>query len=425
MNCCQMLRSSGMGIVVTVALAVSAGAQGLRNPPEGAAALGHVGASVALTEDASAVSHNPAKLADLKQGQVLPAMTVIRTETDFTGPAGSAKTEKPVKELPDVFAAWPIANTPCVMGVGITTPFGQSMVWKQDGAFRYATAYSASLAVMDVNPTLATRLNDRVSVGVGLDAYWSRLDMKQLIPWSILAQNPMIPDGAVKARGDGEGFGANAGVNFKLTDSQSLALTYRAPFKVDYNGNADVSGMPAAAQALGLTPVSGFNSSIEFPAVAALGYGVKVSQAVNVGADVEWAQSSRYKSLVMDGANNNPLFNVVNPAAPLTLRQDWNDSWTAGFGADWLALPNVTLRAGYIYLWNPIPDETLAPTLPDISRHVVSVGLGYKHARHSFDLAYAYSIIPDRTVSTDQNPGFNGTYETSSQLFGASYTYSF
>ena len=55
----------------------------------------------------------------------------------------------------------------------------------------------------------------------------------------------------------------------------------------------------------------------------------------------------------------------------------------------------------------------------------LSVGIGYQHARHAFDLAYAYSIIPDRTVSSDQNPAYDGTYETSSHIVSASYAYSF
>lgn len=421
-----MRRSSfGIGVVVTVALAVSAGAQGLRNPPENAAALGHVGASVALTEDASAVSLNPAKLADLKQGQVMAAMTVIRTKTDFIGPAGADATEEPLKELPNLFAAWPLANTPCVLGVGITTPFGQSMVWNQDGAFRYAAPYSASLAVVNVNPTLALRLNDRVAVGAGVDIYGSRLDMKQLFPWSAVTHSPLTPDGMIQAKGDGAGVGANAAVSVKVTDNQTVSLTYRSPVKVDYKGNVEVNGMPAGAEALGISPSSDFDSSINFPAVATLGYGIKLSPTVSVGADVEWAQSSLYKNLELDGGNNNALINPLGIAAPAMIRQDWDDSWTAGVGADWQALPNVTLRAGYIYLLSPIPDETVAPTLPDISRSVVSVGLGYKHARHSFDVAYAYSIIPDRTISTDQNPAYNGTYETTSHLFGAAYGYTF
>ena len=40
----------------------SAWAEGFRNPPEGGASMGRVGGNIALDEDASAVSRNPANL---------------------------------------------------------------------------------------------------------------------------------------------------------------------------------------------------------------------------------------------------------------------------------------------------------------------------------------------------------------------------
>ena len=92
---------------------------------------------------------------------------------------------------------------------------------------------------------------------------------------------------------------------------------------------------------------------------------------------------------------------------------------------DWKATPDVTLRAVYIYLQSPVPDETFSPTIPDADRHVVSVGLGYAHANHRVDLAYGYSIIPDREIRSNLNPAYNGDYETSSHLMSLSYGYSF
>ncbi len=420
-----------MGVMSAVGgslIALHASASGLRNPPEGATALGLGGGKVALTDDASAISHNPANLTELKGPQVLPTVTFIHTETEFISPMGTGKTEDPWKILPNVFAAWPIENTRFVAGVGVTTPFGQSTVWEQGSSLRYVAPYSASMTLLDVNPTLAARLNDRVSVGVGADVYWSQLDMKQKLPWSALTGSPLSPDGTIHAQGDGMALGANAALSVKLTARQTVGLTYRAPFTVDYEGDLEVSAMPAGAALLGLSRSSDFESSIDFPAVAALGYGIKLTDTVRVGADIEWVQWSVYDSLALDGGNNNPLLNAPgtpNPMAPAVVRQDWDDSWTAGVGADWKVTADVTLRAGYIYLQSPVPEETFSPTIPDTDRHVVSAGLGYAHASHRADLAYGYSIIPDREIRSNSNPAYNGDYETSSHLLSVSYGYCF
>jgi long-chain fatty acid transport protein len=417
------LVAGGIVMIASVTLA-----NGFRNPPEGAAAFGHNGGKLILTEDASTIAINPANAAGMTNSQALVAATVIHTETDYSSPMGSASTEDPLKLLPNVFAVMPLENTRFVAGIGLTTPFGQSTVWDKDGAFHYTAPYSAEMTVINVNPTLATRINDQLSVGVGADIYWSRLELKQVFPWSAVTGSPLSPDGSVHMKGDGQGVGGNIGLTYRPAPRHAFALTYRSPVKVDYDGDTTFSGFPAGGEAMGFSPSSDFNSSIEFPAVAALGYAFQLTDTVRIEADVEWIEYSRYDELSLDAGNNNALLHRpgdADPRGPVVLRQDWNDTWTFGLGADWAMTPEVTLRAGYIYLQSPVPDETLAPTLPDTDRSVVTVGAGYHPDRHSIDLAYGYSIIGDREIGNNQNPAFNGNYETSSHIVSVSYGYNF
>jgi long-chain fatty acid transport protein len=393
-------------------------ANGFRNPPEGASALGRVGGKVALVDDATAVSHNPANMAEASNLQVMAAATILRTETEFTSARGSTTTDDPWKILPNFFATFPIVEGQFAGGLGITTPFGQSSVWDRDSIVGQMAPYMAQMTLVNANPSLAAKLGDRLAVGAGVDVYWSRLELKQNLPF-----------GRLRAKGEGEGVGGNVGVTLKVTPKQSLALTYRSPVSVNYNGDTGLDVVPPAARMQGITPNSDFDTDIEFPAVAVAGYGVQLTDSLKVEADVEWVQFSRYDALTLDSGNNNPLLHPVGdptPAmAPLTIRQDWKDIWTIGGGADWTFAEGWTFRAGYIYLPSPVPEETLAPTLPDANRHVVSVGLGFKRNQHALDLAYGLSLIEDRNIQSNQNPAFNGKYETTSQLFGVAYGYSF
>lgn len=394
-------------------------ANGFRNPPAGAEALGRVGGKIAQIDDASAVEHNPANLTGIQEVQVLGAVTIIDTSTKFNSPMGTAVTEDSWKLLPNLFVALPSSNHNFTAGLGITTPFGQSTVWDKSSAFRYSAPYSAELTVINVNPTVATKLSDQISVAVGLDVYMSRLDMKQVLPWSLLTGGAM-PDGTAHLQGDGTGLGGNAAVTYRPTKAQTLALTYRSPVKVDYEGDSEFSG----AQAVGLNPSSDFESSIDFPTIIGFGYGVELTDTIRVEADVEWVEFSRYDSLSLDAGNNNPLVNgptSPKPTAPAVIRQNWKDAWTFGLGADWKATEALTLRAGYIYLQSPVPEETLAPTLPDASRQVFTIGAGLHYGLNRLDLAYGYSLIGDRDVAQNQNPAYNGTYETTSHLMSVSY----
>jgi len=401
------------GIALAVGMVANASwANGFRNPPETGEALSRDGGKLTSIKGAAATAVNPANLLGAKEPEVVASLTLVHAKTDFDSALGSATTDDPWKALPNAFLAFPVEADQFALGVGLTTPFGQSTEWKKDGVLRYSAPYFAELKLVNVNPTIAYRVHDRVAVGAGVDVFSSTLEMKQFMPWSQVVGNPAAPDGEMKFDGDGSGVGWNVGVQVKLTDRQQVGLVYRSGVKVDYDGDFSVGNVPAPALA---SPKSDFSSEIEFPAIAALGYGIQVNDRLHLGADVEWIEFSRFDALPIDIGVNNALL----PTAAIP--QNWDDTWTYGVSAAYTLNESWVARAGYKFMESPIPDSTLAPTLPDADRHLLSAGLGYQSGRHHLDLAYAYSIFDDRTVSSNLDPALNGTYELASHLFVITY----
>ncbi|HEY8240806.1 MAG TPA: outer membrane protein transport protein, partial [Kiritimatiellia bacterium] len=359
---------------VLVALVVGPGAaraDGFRNPPEGEWALGRIGGKVAQIDDASAVSHNPANLADLERSSFIASLTLGYSKKEYESPTGvEADSKDPWGYLPNLYAAWPIESKKVVAGIGLTTPFGRSTTYEKDSYFRYTAPYFAELRGINLNPTLAMRVKDNLTAGVGVDILYSDLDLRQFYPWSAATGNPAAPDGVTKFDADGVGLGGNAGVTWEFHERQRVAVTYRMPIHVYYEGDFEVSDIPAGVPA---DPRSSFETDIEFPAVLAFGYGVELNDEVRVEADVEWVQHSLFSSLPLDVANNQALL----PADEL--EANWEDTWTFGLGGDWKFAPNWVARAGYIYLPSPVTDETLTPTVAEEDQSVVSVGLGYEN----------------------------------------------
>ena len=409
------------GLILFLAFALSGAnvhASGFRNPPEGASSLGRAGGRIAFADDASAISANPANLADLKEKQIMVSLTAAHSETDYKGASGSGSTREPWKLLPNAFLAWPTKHEGVVAGLGVTTPFGQSMEWEQDGPFRYTAPYFVEMRLVDFRPAVAFPLGEHFTFGVAADVMWSDLDFRQVYPWSVLAGNPAVPDGEVRLTGEGQGLGGSAALAWKITSRQRLALTYRSPFNVDYSGDTELKGLPAVAggpAAAGLPGSSDFDTTIRFPAVWGLGYGIELTDKIRLGADVEWVEFSRYDRLDLDAGALSRLL----PAE--TIRQDWKDVWTLGVGMDWKLTECTVLRAGYTFLESPIPDETLAPTLPDADRHAVSLGVGFRKARHALDLAYVWGHYDDRDVRANQNPAYVGRYENEASMLALSY----
>lgn len=402
-----MTRFSVLGVSVFVVAGIWAQAlwaDGFRNPPDTAAALGKAGNDIVWVDDASAVFYNPANMVDVPSRQVQVSALFGYSYADYRGALGETETESPWGVLPGFALVWPLKETDFALGFGVHVPFGRQTHWEKDGLFSMST----EMSVIDVSPTVSWRLSDSVSVGGGLDVYYGRLQFRQL----------HIPPfgGRVEADADGYAVGGNVGITWRMTPSQRLALTCRSPFDLKFRGDMEPDHIPGASDS------SDLETTFKFPTIVALGYGIQLTETVNVEAKVEWLQFSRFKTMSIDAGDNAPVASALGLAhSP----QNWNDTWTFGIGPEWAFARNWTLRAGYLYLQSPIPNSTFAPTALDVDQSVVSVGLGYQRGNHAVDVAYALGIFDKRHVKNNQQPYYNGTYEFQGHLAALTYSYAF
>jgi long-chain fatty acid transport protein len=401
---------SGSALVAAGLWTQALRADGFRNPPDTAAALGKAGNTIVWVDDASAIFYNPANLVDVPSRQVQVSSLVGYSHADYNGRLGRTETEQPWSLLPAFALAWPLQDTDLALGLGLHVPYGRQTRWDSSGALKNAAPVFSQMSVTDLSPSLAWRISDSVSVGAGPDIYYGRLQFRQLLPFA--------PKSRITADADGYAVGGNAGVTWRMTPNQRLALTYRSPFDLTFKGDMDTSGIPPPA-----VDASDVETTFKYPTIVALGYGIRLTETVRVEAKVEWLQFSRYKTMSIDAGNNDPLINMLGLA---NTPQNWNDTWTFGIGPEWRFAPDWTLRAGYLYLQSPIPDSTFAPSALDVDQSVVSVGLGYQRGRHAIDLAYAIGLFDTRRVNANQNPLYQqGTYDFQGHLAALTYTYSF
>jgi len=421
-------------VVVSVMLSgiQPAAADGFRNPPESASALGRSGGKYVHVDDASAVTINPANMADIEKPSTMASLTLGYARKEFESAMGGSpdKTEDRAAYLPNAFGILPAGDT-YTIGVGVTTPFGRHSKWKDNASFATASPYFSKLSVINVNPGIARKIGKHVSVGAGVSLYQSTLSFDQMFPWSALTGDPTTPSGKASFDGDGYAFGGNFGITWKIADHHAVAFTYRSPFDLEYDGDFEAENMPAAAGAMGFTSRSDFETEIKFPTVIAAGYGVEVTDRLRVEFDVEWIEASRNKQLVVDIRNNNDLINNpggdpgIPPGSKTVIPQNWDDNWTFGLGLDWQCTETLVARAGYIYLESPSPTSTMIPVASEEDQNVISVGLGYGSGGHAFDIAYAIGILDGVTVSDNANPTVNGKYEHESHLLSLAYGYAF
>ncbi|MEN7973242.1 MAG: outer membrane protein transport protein [Verrucomicrobiota bacterium] len=395
-------------ILIFGALVHGAYADGYRNPPPTAEGIAKSGANMAFVDDASAISYNPANLSLQTNKSFVVGAAIAQLQTKYTHPIlGGYESDDPWQPLPSVYFSTPLGDQGTAVGIGISTPYGQGLAWNASDFSSFIPSpppptagpvpYEASMALINFNPTVSTMLGDKVALGVGLDIMYSAVELKALIP--------NAPPLDSKGEGDGWGFGSNIGLTWLPTERQRVAFTYRSKVDIDYKGDFTVEGADYGA----------FGTTINLPNSIGLGYGVQVSESIQIEALIEWLEWSSNKTQPLDAGvyGSNPQEN------------NWNDTVTMGVGGSWRLTDVFAFHAGYSFIETPVPDEAITPLLPDADRHVIGLGLGYTVAGHALDISYAFSIYEARTRPAGAPGDPSGDYDIDSNLVGLTYSYSF
>ncbi|NNJ71095.1 MAG: hypothetical protein HKP10_07405 [Kiritimatiellales bacterium] len=189
------------------------------------------------------------------------------------------------------------------------------------------------------------------------------------------------------------------GLTWLPADNQRIIFTYRSGFDVDYEGDFELAGASAGD----------FETTVKYPNTFGLGYGIQLTDDIQIEALVEWLQWSVNKTQGLE----------AGLLGALEIENDWDDTVTVGVGGSWNISDTLIARAGYAFIQTPIPDATITPLLPDADRHAISFGLGYALGSHVIDVAYTFSIYDDR----DSTP--SGAYDIDSNLVGLTYSLAF
>ena len=137
---------------------------------------------------------------------------------------------------------------------------------------------------------------------------------------------------------------------------------------------------------------------------------------------VNWGWSS-YDTLIID----------FRPEFETAVLQDsksprlYEDVYQIRFGAEYIvrAVQGLTVRGGVGFDKNPVPDETIDPTLPDTDRLIGSLGASY-FVTPNVGLNFYYTFIRgfEREATNSEN-NFRGYYNTFANIYGVGISLTF
>ncbi len=423
------------------ALALSAVVGGLPQPSwasgfaiieQSVSGLGNAFAGgAASAQDATTVFYNPAGMTILKGAEFIAAAHVIIPSAKFRNSASVTSIGPPLTGgnggdggqtgvVPNLYYTRPFTDR-LIFGLGINAPFGLSTKYDDGWIGRYH-ALKSEVKTVNINPSLAYKVDDHWSVGGGIDVQHldatltNAIDQASIcngLPIAAVCALPAVglpaasiastaTDAAVDLSADDWGLGYNLGLLYEVNPNLRFGLAYRSKISYTLKGTADFQGANAlrAAIAAAGTPaaLAGFavdqtvSADITLPEMVSLSayhhYGSKLA----VMGDITWTRWSRFKQLVINFDAGHPT--QIQP-------ENWRNNLRYSLGVTYDLDSDWTLRAGAAYDQTPIRNATYrTPRIPGNSRTWLAMGAGYRlNDKLCLDVGYAHLFVSDTSIA--------------------------
>ena len=400
----------------------------------------------ASAEDASTIFWNPAGMTRLPGRQLVVGLNAIYGSARFsnqgtTSPAGPAfpitggDGGNPVglNWVPNLYYSADLGRD-LKGGIGINSPFGLKTEYPADWMGRYH-AIDSALKSLNINPSIAWKARDGVSLGGGLNFQYFDAELSNAIDYgaacfaaigpaacAAAGITPQGRDGIAKVSGDSWGVGWNVGALFDVAPGARVGIAYRSSIKHEVKGRATFENpaLPGAFAALTAgAQDTGARSTIKTPDTLSVSAYGDVSPQWSLLGDLTWTGWSKFNELRVRFDNGAP--DAVAPA-------NWRNTLRLSLGAAYRLDDRWRLRGGVAYENSPIRDEFRTPRIPDNAHTLIGVGFNYGVTKAgSLDFAYMHAFVKDAPVNTSTPTAgtLAGTYKVRADVISLQYNHSF
>lgn len=375
--------------LMLVAFSGAASAAAFQLMEQNASGLGNAYAgSAAVADNASTVFFNPAGMTQLGNGiQLSAGVAGVRPSYEYRDQFGvkSGGDAGGWAAVPNAYLAGQLTKD-VFLGLGISAPFG--LATEYDAAWvGSARAIKSEIKTLNVNPSVAYRVSDKVSLGFGLN--YQRIDGE-------------LTKTGVSLQADDSSWGWNAGALFTLSPAMRVGIAYRSVVKHKLEGTLN-----------GATQV---NADVKLPDTFTLSVWQQVSDRWEAMGDLSYTRWNSLKNLAVI---------TQSSGAPVGAPEIFNyeNSWRFAWGAGYKATDKAKLKFGIAFDRTPVRDEYRTARVPDNNRLWLSLGGQWNAgAVGKFDLGYSYLYVIDPTISQG---ALQGKYDASAHIIGVQYSVGF
>lgn len=380
--------------------------------------------AAAVAEDASTIFFNPAGMTYLQGTQVVGALHLIKTTGQFDNQGsqpvaayaagGEGGNLGSLAAIPNLYYKQDI-NDQFKIGLGITTPFGLKTEYDKDWVGRFQ-AVKSELKTVNINPSLAWKLNDQWSFGMGVSAMWAQAELTSAVNLSALSR----PESSVKNKGDDWGFGYNLGAIYQITPDTRIGLAFRSKVEQHLKGDAR-----SAFTSFNTFPSRTLNTDITadltLPESLSLSTFSHLNERWDVLTDITWTRWSQFKtlSIMRDNGSNSAIG---------TTQEHWNNTLRYSAALNYRYTNTLKLRTGVAYDQEAIDNNHRTVRIPGNDRIWLSMGASWQYSpQTTFDIGYAHLFIKDAAIHDDQagKGVVDGKYDGSADILSMQFSHAF
>lgn len=436
------------GVSVAVSTAFAAGFQ-LTEQSSLGAGRAYAGAGI-VGDDLSAVHYNPAGMTLLDGTRFQAGGVWIGLNADFKGNNGESENGRLKGQMIPAGYVTHQVNDKVWLGFAMTVPFG--MGTEYDRNWEHANrGTSAKIYTFDMNPSIAYKVSDFISVGAGVSVQYAKaeLGMRMDVPG---APGKDMAHGKVEA--DSWDWGYNFGVMISPTDKLRFGLAYRSAIKHEADGDVTLSSVngttlggvlqnPMAGATLATLlegQMLGTAATIKTPDTLMLTGTWEATDQLRLSGLIRWANWSNFDDLTLENSVPSGLGMMAGQFGPgaqalvgqvkeVTIENKWQDTWLFSIGADYRINSAFTVRGGLAYETSPVDDQsTRMAVIPDTDRVWFSLGASWYPTQDlQFDVGATYLMgVGDKDLYNDVNGKKVGKYDSlDAYLLGVQMQYRF
>lgn len=366
----------------------------------GAEVVGRGGANLAIADRSLAINFNPAGIAQLQGHHLTYSLSIlapIMEHENLVNPVTDA--EDNLFPLPAITYVRGSKDSPWSWGIGFVAQGGMGARYKGVNTF-FGTRDEifSEVRFMTFTPTLAYEVNEDMALGATFNIGYGDVAFRFYPETSFF--NTQAPEqsffGIRMEEAGGLQYNLRLGWWWRAHPRFNIGLIYQSETESDFeSGDTEINftNHPFLGQKVRYeSDVDGFT----FAAQAGIGFAVKATDKLQIAFDI--------KRYFWDDAIDNILVTASDPevmGAPpevvIPFVFNWEDQWVLALGGDYRVSDKLTLRAGYNYGENPVPDETLTPLFPATVEHHVSIGFSWLSGHRTYELALEHAFDKEQT----------------------------